>query len=668
MNAFRGMFDFNNRVHCIQAVFSDETAQFRSPANPTAEDAVCIYIRVGRDTVSEIYFCGEKNEQPMHKAASQGVFEYYFVTLPPEREKEYYFFRLFLRGEELFYTKYGVFQDYQTEGWFCVNRDYQVPSWANGALIYQIFPDRFCDGDKSSNVLTGEYTYLGKAVEAVSDWNALPEAEDVHRFYGGDLQGILDKLDYFKALGVEALYLNPIFISPSNHKYDIQDYEHIDPHLGKIASNQEATYKNRTTLKENLEANDRFFAEFVSKMHDNGIRVVLDGVFNHCGGFHKWLDREGLYDDGRQGAYRNAESPYREYFHWKEDGTYEGWWNHKNHPKLNYEGSAKLCEEIFSAAKKWISPPYNADGWRLDVAADLGKSQDFNHKFWKKFRETIKEVSPDVLILAEHYGDAMPWLQGDQWDSVMNYDGFMEPLGWFLTGISKHSDYRREDLYNNAGAFWGSMVYQMSKLPVQALYSTMNQLSNHDHARFLTRTNGQVGRLDLDGAKAAEEYVSVDVLKEAVLFQMTWIGSPTIYYGDEAGVCGWTDPDNRRTYPWGRENHMLIDYHKSLIRIRKENSVLRYGSWKQLFGEDGVIGFGRFDRSEKIVVLINNTIQERAIVVPVWQIGVVPNGRMTEIFKSYMGGFSEKQNRYDISEGNLICEVPAKGGLIVKEV
>lgn len=181
----------------------------------------------------------------------------------------------------------------------------------------------------------------------------------------------------------------------------------------------------------------------------------------------------------------------------------------------------------------------------------------------------------------------------------MNYDAFMEPVTWFLTGVSKHSTEKREDMYNNADVFWGTMSYQMGKLPSQAISVAMNQLSNHDHSRFLTRTNRQIGRVETEGSAAADANVEKAVLREAVLLQMTWNGAPTVYYGDEAGVTGWTDPDNRRTYPWGREDMELIAFHKAAISLRKEYPVLRHGSLKQLYGAYGVLAYGRFDEKKK---------------------------------------------------------------------
>ena len=190
----------------------------------------------------------------------------------------------------------------------------------------------------------------------------------------------------------------------------------------------------------------RFFAEFVEEVHRRGMRIILDGVFNHCGSFNKWLDRERIYEYAEgydKGAYVDAFSPYRSFFHfynenaWPYNDSYDGWWGHDTLPKLNYERSDKLYEYIMEVARKWVSPPYNVDGWRLDVAADLGHSNEYNHRFWKDFRKNVKEANPDAIILAEHYGEAGEWLHGDEWDTIMNYDAFMEPITWFLTGYGE---------------------------------------------------------------------------------------------------------------------------------------------------------------------------------------------------------------------------------------
>ncbi len=500
-------------------------------------------------------------------------------------------------------------------------------------------------------------------------------------------------------LGVEAIYLNPIFVSPSNHKYDIQDYDYIDPHFGRIVKNdgenlqrdengnliihdpehpnKDATrYICRVTDKENLEASNQLFIEFVEEVHRRGMKVILDGVFNHCGSFNKWLDRECIYEDApgyEKGAFVSKDSPYRTFFKFREDTwpynvNYDGWWGHDTLPKLNYEESPKLYEYIMRIARKWVSPPYNVDGWRLDVAADLGQTAEYNHHFWHEFRRNVKEANPNAIVLAEHYGDPTEWLKGDQWDTVMNYDAFMEPLTWFLTGVEKHSDEYRGDLIGNADAFFGSMRHYMTRFNTQSLQVAMNELSNHDHSRFLTRTNHQVGRISSRGADAANEGVNKNLFRMAVLMQMTWPGAPTIYYGDEAGLCGWTDPDSRRAYPWGHEDEELIQYHKELIRIHKEHQVLRTGSILFLFGEYQCISYGRFDDNEHIVVAINISQDTRHMEIPVWRLGMTQPTRMARVILTDASGFSIETKVYPVQSGKLILDCPPETAVLVKDI
>ena len=500
---------------------------------------------------------------------------------------------------------------------------------------------------------------------------------------------MIDKLDYLQDLGVEVLYFNPLFVSPSNHKYDIQDYDYIDPHYGKIVSdggevlpegvtdNSQATkYQKRTTDYKNLEASNQLFIELVEEIHKRGMKIILDGVFNHCGSFNKWMDRERVYekqDDYAPGAYVSPDSPYKSYFrffkeeqgNWPYNNNYDGWWGHDTLPKLNYEESAKLENYILYIGRKWVSPPYNVDGWRLDVAADLGRSNEYNHSFWKKFRRAVKDANPNALILAEHYGDPSDWLQGDEWDTVMNYDAFMEPVTWFLTGMEKHSDEAREELLGNADNFIGSISHHMSNMLTPSLQVAMNELSNHDHSRFLTRTNHMVGRVEHLGPKAANEYTNLGVMREAVVMQMTWVGAPTVYYGDEAGVCGFTDPDNRRTYPWGHENKELIAFHKEIIRIHKEHPALRTGSIKMLKGEENILAYGRFLGEDRVIVIINNRSELTEVTVPVWGAEVPMKCRMKKLIYSYLEGYTVDYEEYLVQDGEVVVNMGARSALVL---
>lgn len=640
---------YNEQDALLSSIFSDGTELFRQPAEPEPWDCVSVRLRLQRDADAEVTLLrGFPAEGVrMSKFMTDDAFDWYEAKLYCRETPVFYSFLIEWNGRAIHYNRLGprwveAVPSPDPAGAFQVIPGFHVPDWAKGALQYQILPDRFSNGDAANDVESGEYYYAGARIRRAPSWDALPEPDDYRCLYGGDLAGVRDKLDYLQSLGVEAVYFNPIFVSPSPHKYDTQDYDHVDPHLTVIArdggemlpprarSNARATrYILRTTDPENLAASDAWFADFCGEVHRRGMRIILDGVFNHCGSFSRWMNREGLYGD-HEGAYGRLKSPWRSYFSFRDAHDYDCWWNVETLPKLCYEQSSALCEAIFRVGEKWTSPPYSVDGWRLDVAADLGQTPAFNHLFWKEFRRRVKAANPDALIIAEHYGDPSEWLKGDEWDSVMNYDAFMDPLSFFLTGMEKHSDYRRDDLYQNGMAFFDGILAAMSRLPTPSVFCAMDELSNHDHSRFMTRTNGRAGRLPAAGSAAAGEGIRPAVFREAAVIQMTWPGAPTIYYGDEAGLVGWTDPDNRRTYPWGREDRDLIAFHRALADLRKERAALRRGSLKPLCAGHGYIAYARFDGEGSLAVTCNNTERPLALDLPLRDIGV-PDGAAVQI-------------------------------------
>ena len=674
-----------------EAVFSDTTGNFVTPEEPNAYEEVEITIRIAKDNADAIVLMTGGQEHPMELKKSEGLFDFYSCRVSLSDTEFNYYFKIAYGIYWFIYDQSGLRLGTDNLLQFSIFPGFHTPNWAKGAVMYQIYTDRFCNGDPTNDVEDREYYYIGGHSRAIKDWDKEPDpdgAQSTRDFYGGDLQGVINKLDYLSSLGIDAIYFNPLFVSPSNHKYDSQDYEHIDPHFGKIVEdggeclaegdtdNKNASkYKSRVCSLKNLEASDELFCELVRLAHERGMRVILDGVFNHCGSFNKWLDRERIYEgseDFEKGAFVSKESPYVDYFDFKNpDGwpyntSYDGWWGHDTLPKLNYEASPSLYDKIIEIAKKWVTPPFNADGWRLDVAADLGHSPEFNHAFFKRFRKAVKEVNPDAIILAEHYGDPKSWLNGTEWDSVMNYDAFMEPVTWFLTGMEKHSDDFKWDLLGNSDVFFNSMTYAGSRLSNCAKLVSMNELSNHDHSRFLTRTNGKIGRTNTLGCAQADRDVDKSVMRLAVLMQMTWVGAPTIYYGDEAGQTGFTDPDSRRTYPWGREDDKLINFHKEMIRIHKENPVLTYGSTKALIRERHLLSYARFDSETAMIVLVNRDDVDRNVNVPAWEVSPAGAVRYTTLMYTDRDDFDTAEKEITGENGFLSLTLPAKAGMAIR--
>lgn len=623
-----------------EALFHDGSSQFCKYNEKS--DTYTFILRTTIGAVNQAFMAIDGYEMRMSHMDTKGRFDYYAINLALGTKMIKYHFRT-VGQYRLYYNVFGASEHFSEEWEFEFTPGFKTPDWAKGAVMYQIMVDRFNNGDKSNDVMTNEYAYIGRGVSKVENWMEPPAVDGTRQFYGGDLQGVIDKLEYLEKLGVEVIYFNPIFVSPSNHKYDTQDYDYIDPHFGKIVNdngkllkdgdnnNEHAQrYKVRTTDLANLEASNKLFVELVEKAHAHGIKIIIDGVFNHCGSFNKWMDKEKFYTKNKNyksGAYISKDSPYNLYFkfledRWPDNNSFEGWWGFDTLPKLNYEGSKELCDYIIEVGKKWVSPPYNVDGWRLDVAADLGHSQEFNHEFWKKFRKAVKEANPEAIILAEHYGDANSWLQGDQWDTIMNYDGFMDPVTWFLTGVDKHSDNSNPGMRGDAGTFKLTMQYQMSRMQNQSLLVAMNELSNHDHSRFLTRTNRMVGRVGTAGTAAASQDIDEAIFKQGVVMQMTLPGAPTLYYGDEAGVCGWTDPDNRRTYPWEHENFEILEFYRETIAIHRQHKVFKTGSYKPLVEQRDLLCYGRFDMDNAAFVLINTSDTDKTVSIPTWTLGV----------------------------------------------
>ena len=661
----------------LNLFFSDGTKEYRNPVDVRAGDNVTVRFRVPAAYPATPILHTGRGCIKMRLDETGNRFDYYKGTITVGNRQEWYYFSFMMDGNTYYYDRSGVTEQATEEFYFRLTPDFHVPEWAKGAVMYQIYIDRFCNGDKHNDVQTGEYTYIGTPVEQIKDWNTPVANLDVGRFYGGDLAGVRKKLDYLQDLGVDVIYFNPLFVSPSNHKYDSQDYDYVDPHYGVIVNDGEigdsefARYIKRTTDKENLEASNQFFAELVEEIHSRGMKVILDGVFNHCGSFNKWMDREGFYASSGEyepGAYQDVNSPYRDFFKFRNSSdrnSYEGWWGYETLPKLNYEESEELCEYICNIGARWVSPPFNVDGWRLDVAADLGHGEEFNHRFWKRFRKAVRRANPNAIILAEHYGNASSWLKGDEWDTVMNYDAFMEPITWFLTGMEKHSDEFVGNFWNNHEHFLYCMKHSMAKFQIPSLYCAMNELSNHDHSRFLTRTNHKVGRIQYLSPDDAYQGINKAVFAEAVVFQMFWPGAPTLYYGDEAGLCGFTDPDNRRPYPWGYEDQQLISLHKELIRIHKDYEAVKTGSFMVLHCEHGVLSFGRFNRKDQFFVALNNNDMEKTITFSVAELGVTTTFMVSAMLttQEYM---RPEARFYQVVDGKITLTMPPFSSFVLK--
>jgi cyclomaltodextrinase len=428
---------------------------------------------------------------------------------------------------------------------------FQTPEWVHHAVFYQIFPDRFASSQqviKPSNF---------------ERWDTPPTP---YGFKGGDLVGVVEKLDYLQDLGVNAIYFTPIFSSASNHRYHTHDYMQVDPLLGGRPS----------------------FDLLLKEAHHRGIRIVLDGVFNHASrGFFQF---NHILEVGPQ-------SPYLDWFKvrgfpmhaYEGKPNYECWWSLAGLPTLNH-ANPQVQAFIYDVARYWLDQ--GIDGWRLDVPFEVKEEG-----FWQKFREVVKTANPDAYITGEIPWDATQWLQGDQFDGVMNY--LMTYPCWSFFGgdridldlVGHWRGHDENSFVKDATSFGRVVTSLLSKYPRPAILAQMNLLDSHDTARFLSIT----------GSKAA--------LRLATLFQMTYPGAPCIYYGNEIGMEGKKDPDCRRTFNWNEStwDNDLRTYFQNCIRLRMDHPALRDGEWKLLQAAEGVVVYMRSLDDDCVVVVLNNS-------------------------------------------------------------
>ena len=449
-----------------------------------------------------------------------------------------------------------------------VHEDFEIPSWYKEGVMYNIFVDRFNNGNrnkKPSNPKKNSFIYANWSDEPmyIKDKNG-----DVIRwdFHGGNLKGIIDKLPYLSKIGVSIIYLSPIFESSSNHKYNTGDYKKIDPMFG----------------------DEEILKELIEKANKKGINIILDGVFSHTGADSKYFNKFGNYDE--VGAYQSKDSKYSSWYTFNDfPDDYKCWWGVKDLPNVNELNKSYMDYIIYdkdSVINKWTD--MGIKGWRLDVADELPT------EFIKEIRKELKKNDAESVLVGEVWEDASNkitynerrnYLVGNQLDSVMGYP-FRDNIVSFLKG-----NITSKELNNK-------FMTIKENYPKESFKANLNLISSHDVARIKTELN-------YDEA----------MVKLAVATQMTFEGVPYIYYGDEAGLCGGTDPDNRKTYPWKNEDEDMIEFYKEAINTRKKYSVLTSGDTEFIdTNDDDVFGYIRFnDKCEKILILINRSLENKNI-------------------------------------------------------
>ena len=585
-------------------LFHDQGPVFDSVAEPTSAQAVTLKFRTYKGDITSAnikYYdsaTGTFTMVPMSWVANDatGIYDYWQGTIPASASTKYYRFQINDGTATAWYNAAGISSTEPSSGDFYIIPGFKTPDWMKNGVMYQIFPDRFFNGNTANDVQTGSYTYAGTPTEKKA-WGssvfADPGYDNNLVFFGGDLDGVNQKLSYIKGtLGANIIYLNPIFKAPSVHKYDTQDYMTVDPAFGTNTTLQ--------TLSTNIHATT------------NGPKgyLVLDGVFNHTGDAHIWFDKYS--QSSTVGAYESQSSPYYNYYNFSTwPNSYASFMGFSSLPKLNYGATGSAVRNVIynnsnSVAKTYLQAPYSIDGWRLDAAmyADANGnngSDSTNHQIWNEFRSAVKSVNPNAEILGEYWGNANPWTgNGKEWDSATNFDGFTQPLSEWITG----KDYSNNAASLSVSGFDSWLKGTRANYPTNVQQVMSNHMSNHDITRFGERAAGDIWKTYL-----------------GLFFQMTYVGTPTIYYGDEYGMMGGADPDDRRTFDWtqGTTANSAVALTQKLISIRNTYPALRTGSFMTLKVDDTAktYSYGRFDNTNRIAVVLNNDSVTKSITVPV---------------------------------------------------
>lgn len=546
-----------------EAVLHRNTEEF---VYPTARNQLVFRIRTAKKEIKEckvIYWNRNEDEQKtqsMECYARDGLFDYFRCSVffsKIARYQKYYFSLVDNNGKTWYLSVYGIRDKQPVSGFFEYlyangNDVITTPGWARGIVYYQIFPERFCNGDGSNDPVNSEV------------WGSPPTREN---YMGGDLAGIMKKIPYLKELGVECLYLTPVFEGDFNHKYATTDYFRIDPGFG---TNEE-------------------FKELVMQCHSQGIRIILDGVFNHTG-IHFPYFQDILKNQERSG--------YKDWFLIEKypvtvsADAYECVGAYPYMPKLN-TANPEVRNYIIGVMDYWIKE-YQIDGWRLDVADEVDSS------VWEMARLVLKRKYPECILLGETWGYGGRQLRGNQLDSVMNYL-FRDAVGDYF-GTKAISTDEFDNRINNIVALYKEETCQL-------LY---NLLDSHDTERFLNLCGG-----------------NREILKLAAAFQMLFVGSPAIYYGDEVGITGQNDPDCRRCMIWDEQaDRELLQWYKGLISLRKEHSCIRKGGYRTIVADDdkSVFAFVRYEMGkecpEQLYAVFNNGSVPQRVSCPVSEEGI----------------------------------------------
>ncbi len=510
---------------------------------------------------------------PMQFVATEGSWLRWRAMLPWDEGNVHsvYAFKVLSATGQLWLSAQGVHAHLPLrEQMFKVSKTNVPPDWVAGQVFYQIFPDRFhASPQQQASLQTGQYLY-GAAQTPVrrKPWGApVDQQHAASCFFGGDLPGIVEKLPYLAKLGVTALYLNPIFSSGSNHKYDTEDYNTVDAYLGGNAA----------------------LCELRAATKARGMRLILDAVLNHTSDNHPWFNRRGQHAE--PGAMQSEASPWRNWYCIHKDGSYASWKGHESLPVLDFVNPA-VQHEIYAGdqavLRRWLRPPFSIDGWRLDVIHMLGEGPGAKHnaRYVRAFRQAIKAENPEAYMLGEHFSEASRWLQGEQEDGAMNYYGFAQPVRAWLA----KQDINAHPITLSTEDFAQWLTQCIARIPYENQLAQMNLLDSHDTPRFFSLLDK-----------------NLPLMKLAVTLLMAHPGVPCVYYGDEIGLEGGADPDCRRCFEWDEHkwNQALWSHYQRMIALRKSRPEWQRGAWKVLYAQGETFVFARFNVQATSIFAIN---------------------------------------------------------------
>jgi alpha-glucosidase len=589
----------------LDSVHHDGSAIYVSNLYPRLGETVRLRLRVSsRAPLKQPYLRtfpdGEQHIQPMQPGPHQPPARWWEADLKIHQPSMHYRFILQAEDGVWWYSAAGpsTYDPLDVVD-FRILADYTPPDWVHQAIFYQIFPDRFANGEPANDPRPEEFEFHGHRPRTFP-WGASPPKDQPFPivFYGGDLQGVHQRLDYLQDLGVTALYLNPIFTAHSNHKYDVADYEHVDPHFG----------------------GDQALSELRAGLSQRGMRYILDIVPNHAGYWHPWF----------QAARADANASEAEFFTFnRHPEDYASWLGVWTLPKLNYR-SRELRRRMYagedSVFRRWLRPPFAADGWRIDVANMLGRQGEtqLGEEVVHGIRQAVKETRPDAYLMGENFFDASPQLQGNQLDAVMNYAGLTKPLWHWLRGFRQGSWGMKERITSPLAwptqAVESAWRIRRAAIPWAVMLQQFNLVDSHDTERILT----------IAGNNPALQRL-------AAVIQFTYPGVPCLYYGDEIGLADHPELASRGCMPWDpREwDHELLGFYRRLIALRRQSPALSHGGFQMLLVEADCLAYQREAPAGRILVIAQRSPQAR----PAGPLGVehaaIPEGTN---FREYFSG------------------------------